>query len=200
MQFRFLASLIIFIGSYLPLGLILLAQDFRYELLAAPVCWPLDGATCVLPLRNGVFPVAIFTTCVVCFLISLGALAVVHPKNPIDVIEVKHVPAELMSYTLPYVVTFMSLEYQETGKFVGLTIFLAWMFLITYRSGQLILNPFLAVFGWRLYEIKYRFPSDATERSGRVLSKVIIEHHERYHQSSLQDVMLIKSNHHEGGH
>jgi hypothetical protein len=163
------------------------------------VCWLPDGDGCILPLRHGGFPLAIFALCVVCFIISLAALAVVKPKNPIDISEIKHVPAELMSYTLPYVVTFMSLEYQETGKFVGLTIFLAWMFLITYRSGQLILNPFLAVFGWRLYEIKYRFPGDTVERSGRVLSKVILERDMRYHQSTLQDVMLIKFDH-EGGH
>lgn len=198
MQFRPLVSLIVFIGSYLPLGLILLAQDFRYELLSTPMCWPPDGDICVLPLRNGVFPIAIFATCLVCFLISLGALAVVNPKNLIDVSEIKHVPAELMSYTLPYVVTFMSLEFQETGKFVGLLIFLGWMFVITYRSGQLILNPFLTVFGWRLYEIKYRFPGDASDRGGRVLSKVILEHDKRYRQSPLQEIMLIKSEYRDG--
>ena len=38
-----------------------------------------------------------------------------------------------MNYTLPYVVSFMSIEYHDTGKFVGLIIFLAWMFWITYR-------------------------------------------------------------------
>ncbi|MGR9580667.1 hypothetical protein ACU80S_19485, partial [Pandoraea sputorum] len=32
-------------------------------------------------------------------------------------------------------------------------VFLAWMFLITYRSGQILMNPLLLATGWQLYEI-----------------------------------------------
>ena len=109
----------------------------------------------------------------------------------IDTIEVKHVPAELMSYTLPYVVSFMSLEYQETGKFVGLIIFLFWIFLITYRSGQLILNPLLVVLGWRLYEVKYCFPGDNKTYTGKALSKSQLEPEVRYKQLQTQDILII---------
>lgn len=199
MQFRFLASLIVFLGSYFPLGLILLAQDYRYDLLFTPICWPLSADGCVLPLRNGIFPLAIFFATLVCFVLSLGSLCTVKPRTPIDVVESKYIPSELMSYTLPYVVSFMSLDYQETGKFVGLLIFLAWMFLITYRSGQLILNPVLIVFGWRLYEIGFTFPGDKERRTGRALSKVILEPSQRYNQSTVQDIMIIKSEHQKRG-
>jgi hypothetical protein len=199
LQFRFWASLVVFLGSYFPLSLILLAQDYRYELLTAPVCWPPVGDGCVLPFRNGTFPLAIFAVCLACFVLSLSVLAAVKPKMPVDIRVSKYVPAELMSYTLPYIVSFMSLEYHETGKFVGLMIFLSWMFLITYRSGQLILNPLLIVFGWRLYEIRYSFPGDAHERTCRVLSKVSLQPDRRYNQSVVQDVMIIKSDHQIGG-
>ncbi|MBZ9881964.1 hypothetical protein LB535_06325 [Mesorhizobium sp. CA10] len=199
MQFRFWASLIVFIGSYFPLGLILLAQDYRYDQLFAPVCWPPFSNGCALPLRNGIFPLAIFCVTLVCFVLSLGSLATVKPKTRIDVLESKYIPAELMSYTLPYVVSFMSLDYQETGKFVGLLIFLAWMFLITYRSGQLILNPVLIVFGWRLYEISFSFPGDKEKRTARALSRVPLEPSQPYDQSTVQDIMIIKSDHHKGG-
>ncbi len=97
-----------------------------------------------------------------------------------------------MSYTLPYVVSFMSLDYQDTGKFVGLLIFLGWMFLITYRSGQLILNPLFAVLGWRFYEIKYTFPGSSAEYLGRVLSKALLEPGKRYSHSVVQDILIIK--------
>lgn len=199
MQFRFWASLVVFLGSYFPLSLILLAQDYRYELLTAPVCWPLAGDGCIWPFRNGTFPLAIFAVCLACFALSLSVLAAVKPKMPVNIRESKYVPAELMSYTLPYIVSFMSLEYHETGKFVGLVIFLSWMFLITYRSGQLILNPLLIVFGWRLYEIRYSFPGDAHERTCRVLSKISLQPDKRYNQSVVQDVMIIKSDHQIGG-
>jgi hypothetical protein len=86
-------------------------------------------------------------------------------------IEVKYVPADLMNYTLPYVVSFMSIEYQDTGKFIGLIIFLGWMFWITFRAGQIILNPLLIAFGWRLYDIKYRYAGSQNLYSGFALVK-----------------------------
>lgn len=39
MQFRLLTALVVFIGSYLPLSLILLAQNFEFGALKRPLCW-----------------------------------------------------------------------------------------------------------------------------------------------------------------
>jgi hypothetical protein len=194
MQLRFGASIIIFAGSYLPLSLILLAQDFRIELVSYPFCLPMPDSSvdCVIPFRNAGYSISIFLICLVCFFVTLIVLSVVRPKNSIDVREAKYIPAELMSYTLPYIVSFMSLNYQETGKFVGLAIFLVWIFLITHRSGQIILNPLLIVFGWRLHEIKYVFPRDTTEYTGRALSKGPLEPKKRYRQTVIQDAMIIR--------
>ncbi|MCB9992244.1 MAG: hypothetical protein H6873_01155 [Hyphomicrobiaceae bacterium] len=199
MQFTLFASIVVFVGSYFPLSLILLAQDYRYDLFLAPICWPFTDADCAIPLQNGLFPLVIFGVCLVCFLLSLGVLATVRPKMPADIKEAKYIPAELMSYTLPYVVSFMSLNYQDTGKFIGLLIFLGWMFLILYRSGQLVMNPLLIVFGWRLYEVRYSFPGAEGEHFGRVLSKVPLEPGKRYNQAVVQDVMVIKSGSNDGG-
>ena len=96
-----------------------------------------------------------------------------------------------MNYTLPYVVSFMSLDYQETGKFVGLMVFLSWMFWITHKSGQLILNPVFTAFGWRYYEVTYRFPGDQQQRHGKALSRqeLVPGHHM---QTSIQDVLIFR--------
>lgn len=193
MQLRFWASLVVFIGSYFPLSLILLVQDFKYELLWAPICWPPNGNTCALPLRNGSLSLSIFVLSLICVFITLGVLSTVRPKTPIRVHEAKYIPAELMSYTLPYVVSFMSLDYRDTGKFVGLLIFLGWMFLITYRSGQLILNPLLAVFGWRLYEVSLSYPGDEKRYPVRAMSKDDLQLPGQADAATIQDVMLIKS-------
>ncbi|MDV4157125.1 hypothetical protein R1480_22105, partial [Rhizobium brockwellii] len=73
--------------------------------------------------QNGTLSLIVFAICLFCLVFSLGALATVKPKTPVDIKEAKYIPAELMAYTLPYVVSFMSLEYKDTGKFVGLLIF-----------------------------------------------------------------------------
>ena len=161
-QFRFFVAIVVFFGSYLPLSFILLAQDFRYDLLARKFCWPFCSfcTDCVIPFRNPHFSLIVLVLCMACFLITLAVLTTTQPKIEICVSKAKHIPAELIGYSLPYVVSFMNLEYQDSGKFIGLIIFLAWMFIIHYRSGQIILNPLLIVFGWRLYEIQYSFPND----------------------------------------
>jgi hypothetical protein len=194
MQIRLLASLVIFLGSYLPLALILLVQDANYTLLGRSFCWRLwdERAGCAVPLDHPKFSLVILGLCLSCFCITLVALSSLRPKVPINVTEVKYIPAELMSYTLPYVVSFMSIGYQETGKFVGLIIFLAWMFWIAYKSGQILLNPVLAVFGWRLYEIKYVFPGDKTVRNGRALAGGIAEPETRYQHAVVQDVIILR--------
>jgi hypothetical protein len=114
---------------------------------------------------------------------------------PIEVKEVKYIPAELMGYTLPYVVAFMGIGYQETGKLVGLAIFLIWMFWITHKSGQIVLNPVLAVFGWRLYEIKYIFPGNSREHIGRALARGVIEPGQRYSHAEVQDIVILRATH-----
>ena len=96
-----------------------------------------------------------------------------------------------MNYTLPYVVSFMSVGYQDTGKFVGVLIFLGWMFWITQKSGQVILNPLLIVFGWRPYEVSYKIAGDINEKSTTALSKEKVSAGESYKYKTIQDVMIL---------
>lgn len=192
MRFRLVASLVIFIGSYLPLSVILLAQNFDYEAIGTPFCWKIWEGSCHLPLKNPGPSLAVFIVCVVCFLATLATLAIVRPKHEIDITGTTHVPADLMNYTLPYIVSFMSLDYQELGQFVGFLIFLGWVFLITHRSGQVLLNPLLIVFGWRLYDITYRYAADDVEHSARALSSGPLIVGDRHSQVAVQDIMILK--------
>lgn len=194
MQLRLLPSALIFLGSYFPLAVILLAQDFKFSLLGRPFCSTfLDLASdCRIPLEHPVFSITILMVCVASFAASLVALSVVKPKLPVEIVDARYIPAELMSYTLPYVVSFMSIGYQDIGKFVGLIVFLIWMFWITYKSGQIILNPVLVAFGWRLYEVRYRFPGDENILNGRALASGIIDTNHSYPHTVVQDVMVLR--------
>jgi hypothetical protein len=193
MRFRVLVAAAVFLGSYLPLSLILLAQDYDYGTSHPSFCWALWRQGCSLPLKNPAFAIGILATCAVGFIITLGSLAAVRPKQEIRVTEAKHTPADLMNYTLPYIVSFMSIGYQESGKFVGFLIFLGWMFWITYKSGQIILNPLLIVLGWRLYEVSYTFAGSTDPQTGNALVKGRIEAGQWYREQSVQDVLIIKN-------
>ncbi|SHM44885.1 hypothetical protein SAMN05518668_109176 [Sphingobium sp. YR657] len=192
MQFRFLTALIVFIGSYLPLGLILLAQNFDFAATGKQFCWPVNEAECTVPIKSPIFSVGLFILTLLCFGVTLIALRAIRPSIDVEVTEAEYVPTDLMNYTLPYVVSFMSIDYQETGKFIGFLVFLAWMFWITHRAGQIILNPVLIAMGWRLYTISYRFAGSQKVFKTSALSKghLIPGLHKQY---PLQEIQIIKS-------
>lgn len=192
MQFRVIPAFVVFLGSYLPLSLILLAQNFDYSFVDRPPCWRIWQDGCSLPLKNPAFAIGIFLACLICFALTLWALAAVRPKNEIIVQEARHVPADLMNYTLPYVVSFMSIDYQDAGKYIGVIIFLGWMFWISYKSGQIILNPVLIVFGWKLYDISYNHAASKQVHSANVLAQGALTPGARYRQVPVQDILIIK--------
>lgn len=70
----------------------------------------------------------------------------------VNVKKYKPIPNEIINYTFPYVVSFMGISYDEPQKLIGFLVFLLWMFAITYKSGQILMNPLLIIMGWRLYE------------------------------------------------
>ena len=195
MQLRLPIALSIFIGSYLPLSLILLAQNFDYTSISRPYCWGwlLNDPSCKVPFSNPHFAIGIFIVCLCCFAITIVTLSLTNPKHPIAIRECKHIPSDLMNYVLPYVVSFMSIDYQETGKFVGFLIFMAWMFWITFKSGQIMLNPLLIAFGWRFYEITYIFPGNDNSFSGVALTQTQLDPGDNCLQTSIQDIIIIKS-------
>lgn len=192
MKLRLPIAVIIFLGSYLPLSLILLAQDFDYDALTRKLCVPFVTENCTLPFANASLSIGIFLVTVICFFATLVALRIASPKTAIQVRTVEYVPTDLMNYTLPYVVSFMSLDYQEAGKFIGFLIFLGWMFWITYRSGQIVLNPILIAFGWRLYQITYNFPGATKEHAAAALVHGHIGPDERHKQLAFQEIFVIK--------
>lgn len=192
MRPRLFISLMVFLASYLPLSAILLAQDFRFELIGKPLCLPfLGGISCEFPFSNGVFSIPIFLLCLTCLGVSLAAIHSVKAKRSIKIISAKHSPAELINYSIPYVVSFMSIGYDDAGKFIGLIIFLAWMFWLSHMSGQIILNPVLIAFGWRFYEITYCHVGNETKQTGFALAQYDVHANEQWKHTQIQDILVL---------
>lgn len=66
----------------------------------------------------------------------------------------------------------MGISYSEPEKLLGFVVFLIWMFAITYKSGQIIMNPLLLMFGWRLFEATITIAGHT--REVRVLKKELL--------------------------
>jgi len=101
----------------------------------------------------------------------------------------KAIPNEIINYTFPYVVSFMGITYDDPQKLLGFGIFLLWMFSLTYKSGQILMNPLLLVLGWRLYEATIIINND--EKDIRVLKRGNLGPRTAQAQT-IQDFYIIK--------
>jgi len=157
--FKLIPALAIFFGSYFPLFLILLAQGIDWPIIDFPcefdwTTWPEIRIT---DWRVPTFPVLFSFVSLFCVGGTLYFLRNRRLGLSIEVTSSKPMASELMGYVLPYVVSFMGLDFSDTGRVIGFVIFLGWLFILTYRSGQILMNPALIVFGYRLHEIEYYY-------------------------------------------
>lgn len=194
MQLRKTSAFALYVGSYLPLGLVMLVQDVDIGAMALGVCRPTDlfASGCILPLQHPGLSLGAVVLGFVCLLATLWTLSAIGTPRQIKVAEAKHVPADLINYVVPYIVSFMGLDYGSPTKLLGFGVLFVWIFWITYRSGQIAMNPILIVFGWRLYEIKYSYLQSAEPWVGRALSRQDVEPNRIYQQGKMQDVMIVR--------
>jgi hypothetical protein len=193
MQLRRLSAFALYVGSYFPLCLVLLAQDIDFNAARAGLCNPSDWLepTCGLPLLHPIWSIGAAIISVGCLAVTLWTLRVVEVAHRVSIAEAKHIPADLINYIIPYVVSFMGIDFASPSKMVGFGVFFVLIFWITFRSGQIVMNPILAVFGWKLFEIKYSYLQSSDQFAGRVLSRIEIEPNKTYAHGNIQDVMIV---------
>lgn len=64
------------------------------------------------------------------------------------------------------------------------------MFVITYRSGQILMNPFLLVSGWQLYELNVL--TEGQKRCVKALSRDQIQPNDRLESYLVQDICFTQ--------
>lgn len=155
MQFRLISAMVLFVGSYFPLALILLVQDVQKKFLDASFCRWASRSSCTFQiLAHPAYAWSCVLVTGLALLITQWGLRKVKLRFDVEVIEAKSIPNDLINYVFPYVVSFMGLSFDDSGKMLGFAVFLVVLFVITYKSGQIVMNPFLIIFGWKIYEVK----------------------------------------------
>ncbi|SEA42074.1 hypothetical protein [Marinobacterium iners] len=170
MQFRIFSAFVIFIGSYLPLALILAVQDIPFSWWGRSFCDISKMSECYFnSFSNPYLSIAFLLITFVSVILSNISLKKISFPFEARVKKTKAIPNDIINYVFPYVVSFMGISYEYPEKLLGFAVFLIWMFAITYKSGQIIMNPLLLMFGWKLYEAEIEI--NGNERSVRVLYK-----------------------------
>lgn len=190
MQLNIYSSIMIFLGSYTPLSLILLIQDIDMSLISKPFCINLFREGCSLPLSTPQISISAMVVCVICLLVTFFAINQTNPKTKAKLTNIKPIPSELINYSLPYIVTLMSINYSETNEIFGFFIFMVWMFIINHKNGTIILNPLLSVIGWKLYEVQYKRIGESAINNGRLLYRGRLAENASIKFENIQDIMI----------
>lgn len=154
MQLHFLSALAIFISGYAPLGLILLVKDLN------EVTFQWEHPTNVLIL---------FLIFVTSAIFALSAARNIKQGVPVRIARVSNKSADMFTYTIPYMMSFYKFDLGDWKLLVCLFIFLAMMFVLSYRTQNVFVNPVLALAGYGLYDCQFK--DGPQEKQGLLLSK-----------------------------
>lgn len=155
MQFHLFPGFLIFLGSYLPLAIILAVQDIPAKWWSQPLCTSasFNAGNCLfVPFESPILSLTFLVVAALATFLAKASLQQIKYPFLVEVKRLKATPNEIINYTFPYVVSFMGIAYDDPQKLVGFGVFLLWMFAITLKSGQILMNPLLLIFGWKLYE------------------------------------------------
>lgn len=188
MQFKLIPALLVFLGSYFPLAVILAIQDIKTSSWNSGICTNFER--CYLPeLNSPVLSISIFILTGICLILTYIIFKKLRYTYPIIVQEAKPIPTELINYSFPYIVSFMGVDYESIDKIIGLIIFLLWLFWLTYKSQQIIMNPILLIFGWNLYEATICV--NGSSYPTRILSKAKLIYKKEYMSTKIQSIYVI---------
>ncbi|HCY16204.1 MAG TPA: hypothetical protein DHV21_09555 [Curvibacter sp.] len=187
---RLFPALVLFLASYFPLSLILLVQDIQETSWKAPLCNVAELSSCVLPeLANPGRAIGLLCICALSLAVFMWLMNRLTGISTLEVTDSKSIPNDLINYVFPYVVSFMGLDLGADGKFFGFLLFIGLMFLITYRSGQILMNPFLLVAGWQLYELN--IVTGGHKRCVKALSKEAVRAGDRLKSCLVHGIYVL---------
>jgi hypothetical protein len=155
MKVRFIPALLMFLGGYFPLALIFIIKD-----LDPATGWPQH-------------PVAVACVGGVALLSCLAVLLVARQMRgglPVRIGKVANKSGDLFTYTIPYMVSFYNFNLGDWRTLLSLSVFMVLMFLLSYRTQNVFINPVLALAGYGLYDCQFK--DGERDAQGLVLSRL----------------------------
>lgn len=161
--------MLLFISAYSPLFIILAVKDYDFE------CGRLNHPSPVI--------VMLSITALSIILLFISVSSIKRGTMAVDVVAVRNRSVDLINYTIPYMLSFFGIDLSRPSDVISITIFLLIMLLLTITSKSVFLNPILALVGYGLYDLDYRF--DGKVSSVIVISKLEMHPGDRFYIRSL---------------
>lgn len=153
MKPRIVPALLIFLSSYFPLVLIFVVKDL--DVSFRPSHPRLAAALVVMEV-------------VACLVVLLGVHSIKTGVKT-ELTKVSNKSADMFTYTIPYMISFYNFNLGDWKTLICLLIFMAIMFLLSYKTNTFLINPVLALANYGLYDCQFK--SGKVEWQGLALSR-----------------------------
>ncbi|GAA4317875.1 hypothetical protein [Compostibacter hankyongensis] len=170
MKPRTFTAVLLFISAYSPLFLILAVRDFDFR-EAHRFGHPLP-----VLLMLGVTLLSIV-------LLFATVAGIQRGNMSVTVVSVRNRSVDVISYTIPYMISFFGVSLSDSGDVISLLIFLLILLLLTITSQSVFINPLLSLAGYGLYDLEYLM--DGRQFSTVVISRYALHPGRRYYLRSL---------------
>lgn len=153
MKLKLIPALVIFVSSYFPLVLVLAIKDFDFS---------------ARQFHNPAVVSVLLVLSVFACAVTLLAAKSAKDGVVVTLTKVSNKSADMFTYTIPYMIAFYKFDLADLNMVLSLAVFMALMFLLSYRTQTLFVNPVLAIAGYGLYDCQFR--DGASDGQGLVLS------------------------------
>lgn len=178
---RLWLALIIFLSAYAPLALLFAIRDFDID-----IKW----------FSHPRFVCVSFAVAFVSVLFLFKAMSSVKGQFPVTVSRVSLRSSDLMNYSIPYLISFVSVDFGKVQDVLALLLFMTLLFLLTLKTQSIFINPVLAFQGWGLYEVE--FEESGQIKAGVFLSKIELKPGGRYEMDRISQFLYAAVNTHPG--
>lgn len=155
MKLRFIPSLLVFLSSYSPLALIVVIKD-------------LNDVT-MIP-NHLVTAITILMIALLSCVVVRAAAQKIQGGVPVKITKVSNKSGDMFTYTIPYMISFYNFNLGDWKTLLCLSVFMALMFALSYKTQNVFVNPILALAGYGLYDCQFK--DGGKEMQGLLLSKI----------------------------
>jgi hypothetical protein len=168
------ASLIIFISAYAPLAFLFAIRDFDTQLR-----WFAHPRFVFGSLTMAAFSV----------LLLLLVFRKLQGQFTATMTRVEIRSNDLMNYSIPYLISFFSVDFGKPQDILAFLLFMALLFVLTVKTHSIFINPVLAIWGYGLFAIE--FEESGKAKSGIFLAKDTVKAGASYRVERLSQFLYL---------
>jgi hypothetical protein len=179
MKPRLWLSLIIFLSAYAPLALLFAIRDFNTD-----TKW----------FGHPPFVYISLVVALLSVLLLFITMSFVTGQFLVKVNRISLRSSDLVNYSIPYLISFFSVDFGKIQDVLALLLFMVLLFLLTLKTQSIFINPVLAFRAWGLYEVE--FEESGKSKTGVFLSKIELKPGARYQMDRISQFLYVVANEH----